>query len=1162
MFTHLHVHSHYSLLQSTAKIEDLVRTAKAKGMTHLALTDAGVLYGCIDFYRECKKNNITPIVGMEAFIAPNGRLQKRAHIDEERLTITLLAKNIDGYRSLVALSTLAHLEGYYYRPRIDDELLEQYNAGLIALSGDYWGVIPDAIRKNKTEETITKYQKMFGAKNFFLEVQTKPGIPDQQRLNAVIFALGEKHGVGVVATGDVHYINKDDAEAQDILMCIGKKKKLSDTHRFSMRGEDYSLKGEEDMRAMFADHPEAVDLSNAIAEQCALELPLDEILLPHFATPNNKTADEYLREVTLTGTPRRYGTTYDEASQEIRDRTEYELSVITKMGYASYFLIVQDFIVWAKGQGIIVGPGRGSAAGSIVSYLLGITELDPLAYNLVFERFLNPERISMPDIDIDFADSRRDEVLRYVEKKYGKDHVAQIITFGTMAARAALRDVGRVMDLSYTYCDRIAKMIPMFTTLDDALRKNPELKTTYDNEPDAKTLIDNARRLEGVARHASIHACGVVIAKDPLIELVPTQHAPQVDDVIITQYDMRVVEKLGLLKMDFLGLANLTIIEKALAIIKALHNTTIDINNLPLDDKKTFALFRKGNTTGVFQFESAGMKRHLRQLKPTQFEDIIAMVALYRPGPMDLIPSFVARKQGKERIAYLHPKLKPILDNTYGIAVYQEQVLEMARELAGFSYAEADVLRKAVGKKIIDLLAEQKVKFIKGCVAQGHSRQLGEELFSFIEPFARYGFNRAHATCYALISFQTAYLKAHYPVAFMAALLTSDQHNTDRVTIEVEECRNMGIEVLPPDINESVGVFTVVSESLRDGIPRIRFGLHAIKNVGDGVVEEIIAERKTSGAFTDIEDFLRRVPSKNLNKKSLEAFTKCGALDSLGDRSTFLASIDQLLAFHKKNAMQEKSGQAGLFASMENEPTFHLQLMKVEPAPKSIRLRWEKELLGLYVSEHPFSEFGELLPANIVPCAEARQAKKRNVVMAGVVIGVKKILTRKGEQMLFAKIEDGTGCIEVLVFPSLLQATGQAVWDDGSVVALLGNLNDKDGELKLLASDVRALTPENAKEVFAGLGQEQTPTKKKIFTLTVDEDEKNAVLEISSQTKRELLHSLKILFEKHSGYYTLFLALRNPSGRVNQVKTSATITPSEELQKALEELLNPDPYDF
>src|SRR4030042_266636 len=762
-FTHLHVHSHYSLLDGLPKIGELLDYAKNSGMDSIALTDHGVLYGAVEFYQKAKEKGIKPIIGVEAYLAYEKMEQKRPNIDDKRYHLTLLAKNAEGYKNLVKLVTKAQLEGFYYKPRVDMDLLRKHGKGLICLSGCLQGRIPRLILAKKmkeAEQLALEFQESFGKDNFYLELQHHPNIKEKETVNKGLISLSKKLKIPVVATQDSHYLKPEDAEAQDILMLINTGANPNDPERLTLKSDDFSLKSPAEMANAFKLIPEAIENTQKIANSCNFEFKLGETKLPQFPLPDNKTADEYLKELCCQGLEKKY----KKSSKEITDRLEYELSIIKQTGFASYFLIVQDFVRWAKENRIVVGPGRGSAPGSLVSYLLNITTIDPIKYNLLFERFLNPERVSLPDIDLDFTDRRRDEVIEYVSQKYGRDKVAQIITFGTMAARAVIRDVGRAMGYPYSLCDQIAKMIPFSFTLEETLKKVSEFRQAYETDEQARKLIDAAKKLEGVARHASTHACGVVISKEPLENIVPLQHPTQNEEIIVTQYEMGSVEKLGLLKMDFLGLKNLTIIEDCLARIYIIRGMKIDIDNLPPNDKKTYNLLRDGDTTGVFQLESSGMKRYLKELKPTEFEDIVAMIALYRPGPMDLIPEYIKGKHKKKKIEYLHPNLKPILESTYGICIFQEQLMQVVQKLAGFSLAEADILRKAVGKKIKSLLIAQKEKMIKGMEKNGIRPEIAQRIWEWILPFARYGFNKSHSTAYAAIAYQTAYLKAHYPV--------------------------------------------------------------------------------------------------------------------------------------------------------------------------------------------------------------------------------------------------------------------------------------------------------------------------------------------------------------------------------------------------------------
>ncbi len=1088
-FVHLHNHTHYSLLDGLTKIDELVQQAKEDGSPAVAITDHGVMYGVIEFYKTCKKHDIKPIIGVEAYLASGSRHDKNTRSDEKNFYhILLLARNNTGYKNLLKLTTIAHLEGFYYKPRIDWEILGKHSEGLIAATACIAGEIPRLIlaeKLDKARERILEYNRLFGQDNFYLELQHNPKMPEQNKVNKQLISFSRELNIPLIATNDIHYLRKEDAEAQDILLCLQNKKKIEDTDRMNMMDIDCSMKRPSEMLEAFKDVPEAIKNTVRVAEMCNVDIKLGEIHLPYFEVPEGYDENSYFRKLCEDGLVKRYGKDYKEVNEVVRKRMDYELSVIEKMGWPSYFLIVADFVNWAKERGIVVGPGRGSAAGSLVSYLVGITNLDPIKYDLLFERFLNPERISMPDIDLDFADVRRDEVIRYVEDKYGKDHVAQIITFGTMAARAAIRDVGRVLNAPYDFCDQLAKMVPMFSSLDDALKTSPELKEIYRNDPQAKKIVDFAKRLEGVARHSSTHACGVLITKDPLDNYTPVQYASSSDQTIVSQYSLHPVEDLGLLKMDFLGLKNLTIIESAIKIIKKTRNFDINIDEIPLDDQETYKLFQKGETTGVFQFESSGMKRYLRELKPTEFEDIIAMVALYRPGPMEWIPDYIAGKHGKKKVKYLHEKLAPILEKTYGVAIYQEQVMQIARDLAGFTMGEADVLRKAMGKKIAELLAEQKEKFIDGCVQNSISKELAEQVFSFIEPFAGYGFNRSHAACYALIGYQTAYLKAHWPTEFMAALLTADQQNTDRVAIEIEECRNMGIEVMPPDINESFGSFTVVTSGTEKGetvkkdeeVNKIRFGLKAIKNMGEHIAEVVIDERKENGPYKHIFDLLERVTDKDLNKKSLESLIKTGAFDNFEERGKLLGNIDALLNFNKEITKQKNSGQDSLFSDMPVMASSNsVNLVDIPPVDKTEKLAWEKELLGLYITEHPFGEYKKHLKDAVAPLINLRELlNEESVNVAGVITNIKKIITRSNENMLFVKIEDAIASTEILVFPRLLKETPD-IWVEGKVVICQGKVSDKDQEIKILGNNAVELNLDSIEDSLAKF-KKMAPTK-------------------------------------------------------------------------------------
>lgn len=1105
-FVHLHTHSHYSLLDGLTKIPDLIQAVKARGMNAVALTDHGNLYGAIEFYEEALREGIKPIIGIEVYVAPNGIESQESK--ERPYHVILLAENNTGYENLIQLTTAAHLKGFYGKPRIDRSLLQQHAEGLIMLTGCLSGEIPRAIREkgiDEAEKIIRSYLNIFDREHLYLEVQHNPNTPEQQIVNEGLLTLHDRLHIELVATNDSHYINPEDNEAQDILLCIQTKTLLADEQRLTMRHEDYSLKTPKEMEELFRDYPRAVANTVTIAERTHIDIELGKIQLPYYQLPPNVTPEDALRELCNDGLQRRYPT----VSTEINERLEYELDVIHKTGFASYFLIVADFVNWAKQQGIAVGPGRGSAAGSIVSYLTGITDIDPIRYELLFERFLNPERVSQPDIDTDFADIRRDDVLNYVEQKYGDDHVAQIITFGTMAARAAVRDVGRVLGFSYGYCDRISKMIPLFTGLDEATRVVPELSELIAQDPDAERLIHIAKKLEGVARHTSTHACAVVITKNPLTTQVPLQRDQE--GAIIAQYSMHPIEHLGLLKMDFLGLKNLTIIEQALNIIHATTTTTIPIEDIPLNDKKTFQLLQRAETIGVFQLESSGMRRYLKQLKPTDMEDIIAMVSLYRPGPMDFIPDYIAGKHGKKEITYIEPRLEPILKKTYGIAVYQEQIMEIARQLAGYTYGEADVLRKAVGKKIKSLLDEQEQKMISGMVKNAISPSVAKTIWEFVLPFARYGFNRSHAACYAMIAYRTAYLKANYPAQFMAALLTADYGDTERIAIEVAHAEHCGMEVLPPDINESFGTFTVVKDSLESGQkPRIRFGLKAIKNVGDHIVDVLSAERKAHGTFHNVEDLLTRVQDKDLNKKSLESLIKAGALDSLGNRNTLLFNCEKLLQFARHAQEERTSRQTNLFSVNGTAPHTSLKLEPCPPVDRRTQLQWEKELMGLYVSGHPLAPYSSALERHSVPFNTLRNyPKKRKITLIGMVTASKRVNTKNGDPMVFVTFEDHTAEIELIVFPKVYEQH-RTFWDVDALLRVTGKCDDADGQIKLIVDSVERLTAETLNSMSA--------------TAHNNQEKRSIVIAVPSQVKKNTFNQLKeTLTAAAAGDYHVYL---------------------------------------
>jgi DNA polymerase-3 subunit alpha len=1060
-FVHLHCHTHYSLLDGLPRPHEYIQRAAEDNMKAIAMTDHGNMYGAIEFYKAARKADIKPIIGIEAYTAATSRFSKQAGIDNQISHLILLARNNTGYENLLNLTTKANLEGFYYKPRMDRELLKEYSEGLIMLSGCLNGDIAKSLVNNRGEEALEhlkEFQEIFGKENVYLELQDHPTLMEQGILNERLVDLSSRTGAPLVATNDCHCLSREDKEAHDILLCIQTGSTIHDENRFKIDA-DIFMRTSAEMQEAFADHPEAISNTVEIAERCDVQLSLNEKnILPVFETPFGKSDDVYLRELCEEGLKERYG---DDITEEITERLDYELSIVHQMGFDAYFLIVHDFVAFAKNTGILVGPGRGSAAGSLIAYCLKITDVDPMKYGLIFERFLNPERVSMPDIDIDFADNRREEVLEYVVEKYGKDHVAQVITFGTMAARAAIRDVGRALGLPYGEVDVIAKLIPARpgVKLREALDEEPELAAMYKSNPSVKRHIDFALKLEGVVRHSSVHACAVVISDKPLTKYTPLQLAPRGDqETIITQYEMNAIESIGLLKMDFLGLKNLTIMDYALEIIKRTKDVEIDLDKIPLGDEMTFELMARGETTGVFQFESPGMQRYLRELKPSRFEDLIAMNALYRPGPMDWIPSYIKGKHDENSVEYLHPSFKTILKETHGVAVYQEQILQLAQLVAGFSLGEADILRKAVGKKIAALLAKQRVKFIEGAVEKGHTKKFAKDVFEkVIEPFAGYGFNKAHATCYAMIAYRTAYLKSHYPAEFMAALMTSDRDNTERIVIEINECESMGIRVLPPAINESMANFTVVNDT------NVRFGLAAIKGVGIGTVREILAVREKGGAFKSIDDFARRVPYNLLNKKTLEALFFAGAFDDLEERKVLVASIEEISSFARLVQTSSREGQTDIFSMLDDDDDqfFELKLAKVPPAGLMERLNWEKQYLGLYVSGHPLQGLTHYLTQKATLLKSlTRGHVGRTIKVAGILTQVKTITTKSGSQMAYLTMEDSTARIDVTVFPRTFQQfRGQ--FSESSVVVITARVELRRDSLQLICQGVQSVSLES-----------------------------------------------------------------------------------------------------
>lgn len=1190
-YVHLHNHTQYSLLDGLTKIPALIDGVKAMGMEAVAMTDHGTLSGAIEFYTTANKGGIKPIIGMEGYVSPRKHTDKEAGVDKQYYHIILLAMNHKGYQNLMRLSTIANLDGFYYKPRIDHDLLEKYNEGIIVLSGCINGEVGDALRAGQYEqakEIAELYKKIFGDR-YYMEIQDH-GHPDhpskwdeQVRVNELALKLAKELGVPPVITGDAHYLNHEDQDAHEILLCVQTGSFLTDEKRMSLKDfELHVADPKEVINRWGGTNPEAIQNTKAIADRCDVQIELDKIMIPKFPVPKGETERTYLEKCVYKGLAWRYGGVTDAEAQEMNiadvkkildakvlDRTEYELKVIENMGFNGYFLIIADFINWGKDQGIVFGPGRGSAAGSIIAFSLKITELDPLKYDLLFERFLNPDRISMPDIDIDIQDTRRDEVIQYCIDKYGADRVANIVTFGRMAARNAVRDVARVLQVPYSESDRLAKMIPppvqgRHIPLEVSIKKDQDLKREYETNDTAREVFDLAIKLEGTIRSHGVHAAGVVIAPDDIVKFTPLEMAQK--GVISTQYSMGPVEQLGLLKMDFLGLSNLTIIKNTLRIVKRVYGKDLDIGTLPLDDEQTFELLQRGDTTGVFQLESAGMKRYLKELKPTTFDDIIAMVALYRPGPMQFIDDFIARKHGHKAIEYLHPKMENALKNTYGVLVYQEQFMQISKDLAGFTGGQADTLRKAVGKKIMEMMRKVKPEFIEGAINHsGADRALMEKFWAQLEEFANYCFNKSHAACYGLIAYWTAYLKAHYPAAFMAALMTSDYDDIDRLAIEISECKHMGIKVLPPSVQESFVEFAVVRTEKED---QIRFGMNAIKNVGTGAVEEILRARELDGKFVSLEDFLSKVSPRVVNRKALESLIKSGAFDEFGDRSVLLHNIDTMLAYATRVQKEKSSGQTDLFGNAEVGVAVAAKLALDESGSKFTsreQLGWERELLGLYLSQHPLGDYEVFLSEQCVPIAEIEVAMDGKMVkIGGSVAESREITTKNGQKMAFVKIADMFKEIELILFPNSYQQT-IGIWERDNVVLVSGKVSAKDREgnigteVKIMVDDAREVTAEQASayQATGKVAKKPKPKTAKAATKPAPTQqeplEKRVYLRVHDTSDHQKLNQLKTIMDTAVGTTPVVLVVGDDSTK-KIVKLPTLVSPSEELMQSLYEL--------
>lgn len=1117
----LHLHTEYSLLDGSIKIDELVELASSFRMPALAITDHGNLFGAIEFYKKVSKAGIKPIIGCEVYIAPNSRFDKKG-TSESPFHLILLARDNEGYRNLSSLITKAYTEGFYYKPRIDKKLLEEHSKGLIGLSSCLKGEIPYLLGKDMFEEAkraADTYREIFGKENFFIEIQDN-GLQEQVKVNKRLVELAQAFELQTVATNDCHYLRPEDARAHDVLICIQTGKTINDPDRLRFESKEFYFKSPEEMKKAFSEIPSAIRATWEIAERCNVRFDLNNHLLPNFHVEEGISPESYLRDLAVSGLKKKFG---PKPPHIYSERLSMELDVINRMNYASYFLIVWDFIRFAREKGIPVGPGRGSAAGSLVAYCLDITEIDPIKYNLLFERFLNPERISMPDIDVDFCTDRRPEVIAYVAEKYGHDRVSQIITFGTMAAKGAVRDVGRALAMPYAEVDKIAKLIPEGpnVTIDEALRLEPQLKEIYETNPKIKDLIDIARRLEGLCRHASTHAAGVVVSPKPLIDLVPLYKNPT-DNTITTQFDMTAIESLGLLKFDFLGLKTLTIIEKTLKHIKA-KGIDLDLKDISLEDKETYKLLCSGQTTGIFQLESSGMRELLIKMQPDCFEDLIALVALYRPGPLGsgMVDDFIKGKKGLKPVKYEIPQLKEILSETYGVILYQEQVMRIANKLANFTMGQADILRKAMGKKKPEEMEKQKEAFVKGAVANGIPEKKAIRLFDLMSFFAEYGFNKSHSAAYAYLAYQTAFLKAHYPVEFMAANLSADMDKTDKIIKAISECRNMSIKILPPDINESDREFKVIGNA-------IRFGLEAVKGVGSSAIESIIEIREKGGYFKSFEDFLSRIENKKINRKVIEGLIKAGAFDSTG--------IDRKEALYM---LEKPRNRMSLYNLFDDKP------LKDSKTPSSSIntgkediLRFEKESLGFYITDHPLTDYRKTLSnMNYKRISELEELSDRQEILtAGVISNLKKIRTKdKGEIMVYVTVEDEEGNVEMLIFPDMYKELGALIQKD-SLISIKGIIDKTEKGIKIISKEIQELDK----------------------AIKNHRDSKINQLEVSMKVNSdslERLTSLKDLILEYPGRYPLYLNLEI-NGSTVRVKTACNVEPSSELIEKIARIID------
>lgn len=1154
-FVHLHVHSHYSLLDGLTQVDGLVKAAKDKGQTALALTDHANLYGAIEFYETCVKEGIKPIIGCEIYVTPTN-LDDKMVTEHKYYHLVVLAQHYDGYRNLIQLISAAGLRQGTEKPVVDKETLRKYAPGLIALSGCMEGELPTILHKEKNYEKAKKvaeeYQAIFGQDNFYLELNDLSELEGQLEVNTELIKLGKETNIPLVVTRDVHYLKYDDAEAQDVLTCIRDGRNMEEPNRQSFANVDFSFATEKEIAGRFRHVPEAIENTQKIADRIDLKIELNKWHFPHVDLPPGKDANEHLKNEVY----RRLALliTIDE---KVIERIEYELGIISKKGYSPYFLVVSDYVSYARNNGI-VETTRGSGAGSIVAYSMGITTVNPLSFKLPFERFLNPFRPSPPDIDADFADDRRDDMIAYVTKKYGADKVAQIITFGTMAARGSIRDVGRALGYSYSLCDQVSKMIPFGAqgfnmTIEKAIELEPDLKELYNKNAQIKRLIDLAKKIEGCGRHTSIHAAGVVIAPSPLTDFTPIQHEVG-GERTVTQYEMHAVEAAGLLKMDFLGIRNLSILGNAVKIVQQTTGKLIDIYNLqPWDDKKTYDMLARGETVGVFQLSGSGMTRYLKELRPVSIFDIMAMVALFRPGPMESIPEYIIRKNNPDKIIYLDPRMKDFLDQSLGIIVYQDDVLLTAINLAGYNWEEADKFRKAMGKKIPEEMMKQKEKFFKGAKEIGKlSDSTINKLWEYIEPFAAYGFNKAHAASYAVVAYQTAYMKANFPLQYMTSVLIAESGDIEKVPSIIHECNRMGIKVMPPDINASEKTFVMV-ESPDHKDDHIRFGLSGIKNLGEHIAEVIYNERKTHGKFVDLENLLSRVQDRDLNKKSLDALIKCGAMDSFGyDRGLLRVNVEMMLSFVHDRQEKKITKQNSLFSGSQIDVSSHINLVPAPNATADEKLTWEKELLGLYVTSHPFAYFQKIMERVLTPVNELpAQGRKQWVVVGGVIDSTKKKITRSGSAMMFVHIQDISGSLELLVFPKTFETT-KDVWAEGRTVCVIGRTGDEEGDDKLFVEKAYILTKDNVQSLMS---QMASTGSVKLRPVTGEAKPEPVAIEgvefaLPAEVVKNKADILKEVFKKYPGTKTVYLAV---SGK--KIKTNFQVNECEELYEDIKKVL-------